>query len=40
MVRVGGGEVKILVEQGKTGKYLSTSPDGRSHNSLDDLANC
>jgi len=40
VVRLGGGEVKVLVKQGKTGKYLTTSPDGRTRNNLDDLPEC
>ena len=40
VVRVGGSEVKVLVKQGASGKYLTTSPDARPPNNLDNLPNC
>ena len=40
VVRVGRTEVKVLVKQGPSGKYLTTSPDGRTRNNLDDLPSC
>ena len=40
VVQVGRAEVKVLVKRGTNGKYLTTSPDGRSRNNLDDLPNC
>lgn len=40
VVQAGGAEVVVRVKHGTTGKYLSTSPDGRSRNNLDDLPDC
>jgi hypothetical protein len=33
-------EAQVYVKHGASGKYLTTSPDGRTRNNLDDLPNC
>lgn len=40
VVGTGATEVRVLVKPGPRGKYLTTSPDGRSQNNLDNLPDC
>lgn len=40
VVGSGSSEVRVLVKQGPRGKYLTTSPDGRGRNNLDNLPDC
>lgn len=37
---VNGHVATVHVVNGRYGKYLSTSPDGTTHNNLDDLPDC
>lgn len=36
----GSYTAEVYVVRGRSGKYLTTSKDGTTHNNLDDLPNC